>query len=83
MTPSYAKCLRKDVRAAAGADEGALEADMNFCYGCSQRGDQEHGVHTDDTQAHQREYISAWNSLAHLKRSQFRLPRIVLYSTAA
>lgn len=30
MTPSYAKYLRKDVRAVVGADEGALVADEIF-----------------------------------------------------
>lgn len=50
----------------------------------SQRGDQEHGVYTDDTQADEREYIRACNDdLAHLKGRQFRLRRIVLHSNAA
>ena len=35
----YARYLRKDVRAAAGADESALGADKAFCYIYSQRGD--------------------------------------------
>lgn len=51
MTLSYAKYLRKDVRAAAGADEGALGANKIFCYVYSQRGDEEHGVYTVDTQS--------------------------------
>ena len=62
MTPSYAKYLRKDVRAAAGAGEGALGADRIPCCVYSQQGHQEHGVFTNDTQADEEEYISAWYS---------------------
>ena len=40
MTLDYARYLRKDVRAAAGADESALGADRSFCYIYSQRGHQ-------------------------------------------
>lgn len=50
MTLSYAKCLRKDVKVATGADEGVLGANRLFCCVYSQRGDQEHGVYMDDTQ---------------------------------
>lgn len=83
MTLSYAKCLRKDVRVVAGADEGALGADRFFCYVYSQRGDQEHGVYMDDTQADEREYMNACHSLARLKRSRFGLQHILLYKISA
>ena len=39
MTPSCARYSRKDVRAVAGADEGALGADKNSCCVYSQPGD--------------------------------------------
>ena len=73
MTPSFAKYLRKDVRAVAGADEGASGVDTIFCCVYSQRGDQEHGVYMDDTHADNEEYISACKSFAHRKRDHFRL----------
>ena len=79
MTPSCAKYLRKDVRAVAGVDEGALGADKIFCYVYPQRGDQEHGVYMDDTQADKEEYISAYNSFAHRKRYHLRLRRALPY----
>ena len=79
MTLSYAKCLRKGVRAVPEADEGALGADRIFCFMHSQRGDQEHGVYTDDTQAEVQEYISACSSLVHLKWNQFRARHITMW----
>ena len=83
MTPSCAKYLRKDVKAVAGADEGALGADKFLCCVYSQRGDQEHGVCMDDTQADKEEYISAYKSFAHRKRYHFRLRYTLPHSCAA
>ena len=83
MIPNCAKYLRKDVKAAAGADEGALGASKTFYHVYSQRGDQEHGVCVDDTQADQEEYISKYNSFAHRKRYYFRLRHTLPRNCAA
>lgn len=83
MTPSCAKYLRKDVRAVAGAGEGALGAEYMFCCVYSQRGDQEHGVCMDDTQADKEEYITGYNSFAHRKRCHFRLRHTLPHSCTA
>ena len=83
MTHSYVKYLHKDVRAAAGADEGDLEADRISCHAYSPRDDQEHGAYTDDTQTYEGgvQYIlGTRNFIAHLNSSLFRHKYIVLYS---